>query len=256
LTPITENDTYSLGAMLLGLACLGFYIDTRPMGRKTSGVIWVLGGAMFLSNFNIVPFEAPAYDFVGGKLVPLAIPLLLFKADIRRIFRESGRVMLTFLAASAATLIGALVGFFLLNLGDIGPKVAGVYTGAYIGGAVNLVAVSQAVEMTDTEFSSAISAGSVVSIIALMMLVALPSIQWLVRKVPFDLSSISRFLELTCSYYGVRDGLRDSWSRRYKNLIFHWIDTERVDYMSAGEMLKEKFCHARRPQTKEQWRNS
>lgn len=184
MSMISGNDAFSMGAILLGLAWVGFYVDTHPIGRKTSGVIWVLGGAMLLSNFKIIPFEAPAYGFVGGSLMPLAIPLLLFKADLRRIFRESGKVMATFLIASVATVVGAVLGFYLLDLGDIGPKVAGVYTGGYIGGAVNFLAVSNAVQMTDTEFAVSISASSVVSIIALMLLVAIPSVRWIVQKIP------------------------------------------------------------------------
>jgi uncharacterized membrane protein len=186
MTLISENDVFSMGAVLVGLAWIGFYVDTLPIGRKTSGVIWVLGGAMLLSNFRIIPFEAPAYGFVGGSLMPLAIPLLLFKADLRKIFRESGKVMGTFLIASAATVAGAVLGFYLFDLGDIGPKVAGVYTGGYIGGAVNFVAVADAVKMTDTEFAVSISASSVVSIIALMLLIAIPSVSWIVRKIPSE----------------------------------------------------------------------
>jgi uncharacterized membrane protein len=184
MTLIAENDTLALSAILMAMAWLGFYIDTHPIGRKTSGVIWVLGSGMLLSNFHVIPFQAPSYGFVGGTLVPLAIPLLLFKADLRRIFRESGMVMVTFLIASVATIVGAVLGFYLFDLGEIGPKVAGVYTGGYIGGAVNFLAVSEAVEMTETQFAVSISASSVVSVIALMMLIAIPSIQWIIGKIP------------------------------------------------------------------------
>lgn len=173
-----------MGAVLLGLAYFGFWIDNHPLGKKTSGVVWVLSVAMLLSNTGITPLSSPAYDFVGAYMVSLAIPLLLFKADIRKIFRESGKVIITFVIASAATVIGAIAGFFIIDLGEIGPKVAGVYTGGYVGGAVNFLAVSQVVQMTETEFTLAISASSVVSILALMMLIALPSIRWVVNFLP------------------------------------------------------------------------
>lgn len=181
---IPADNVFALGATLFGVAWLAFWIDSHPIGRKTSGVIWALGISMLLSNTGIIPFSSPAYDFVGGSLVPLAIPLLLLKGDLRRIFRESGGVMISFCIASSATVAGAFIGFFMLDLGDIGPKVAGVYTGGWIGGAVNFLAVSQAVEMTPQEFSVAISASSVVSITALMILIALPSIRLVTRFVP------------------------------------------------------------------------
>lgn len=181
---IPADNVFALGAILFGVAWLAFWIDTHPIGKKTSGVIWALGISMLLSNTGIIPLSSPAYDFVGGSLVPLAIPLLLLKGDLRKIFRESGGVMISFMIASSATVIGALIGFSLLDLGEIGPKVAGVYSGGWIGGAVNFLAVSQAVEMTPQEFSVAISASSVVSVTALMVLIALPSIKLIRAFVP------------------------------------------------------------------------
>ncbi|MBN7795269.1 DUF819 domain-containing protein [Parahaliea mediterranea] len=179
MTP--PDNMLALCAVLFGLAWLGFWLDTNAIGKRTSGVVWVLAGAMLLSNTGLIPLEHAVYNFIHASLVPLAIPLLLMKADLRRIFRESGRVMITFCIASAATVTGAVVGYFLLDLGDIGAKVAGVYTGGWIGGAVNFLAVSQAVEMSPQEFSESISASSVVSITALTILVTLPSFALLGR---------------------------------------------------------------------------
>ena len=182
---IPADNIMAICTVIFGLAWFGFWMDTLPIGRKISGVVWVLCTGMLLSNFKIIPFESAAYGFVGGTLVPLAIPLLLFKSDMRRIFRESGKVMLIFCLASMATVTGAVVGFFVFDatfgLGEYGHKVAGVYTGGYIGGAVNFLAVSQVVEMSPNEFSSAISASSIVSILALMLLLAIPSVRWLSR---------------------------------------------------------------------------
>jgi uncharacterized membrane protein len=181
---IPADNIFALGAVLFGVAWLAFWIDTHPIGKKTSGVIWALGVSMLLSNTGIIPFSSPAYDFVGGSLVPLAIPLLLLKGDLRRIFRESGGVMISFCIASSATVAAAVIGFYLIDLGEMGPRVAGVYTGGWIGGAVNFLAGSQAVEMSPQEFSVAISASSVVSITALMILIALPSIKLVTRFIP------------------------------------------------------------------------
>jgi uncharacterized membrane protein len=183
---ISADNVFAMGTILLGLAYLGFWVDNTKLGQKTSGVVWVLIAAMLLSNLHIIPFTSPAYDFVGGYMVSLAIPLLLFKADIRKIFRESGKVLITFFIAAAAVVFAAVIGFYLIDLGEVGPKVAGTYTGGWIGGAVNFLAVSQVVEMSESEFTSAISASSVVSIIALMILVAMPSMQFVLRFIPTE----------------------------------------------------------------------
>ncbi len=178
---ISGDNVMAVCAVVFTLSWFGFWMDTLKIGRKISGVVWVLCIAMLFSNLGVIPFKSPAYDFVGGTLVPLAIPLLLLKSDMRRIFKESGKVMLVFAIAGFATVVGAVAGFFLFDLGEIGPKVAGVYTGGFIGGAVNYLAVSQVVEMSTDEFSTAISASSIVSVLALMMLLAIPSIQWISR---------------------------------------------------------------------------
>ncbi len=186
MTFIAADNIFALGAAIFGTAWLGFWIDTKDIGKKISGVVWVLTAGMALSNLHVIPFKSPVYDFVGGYMIPLAIPLLLFKANLRKIFSESGTIMLIFCVASMATIIGAVLGFYLMDLGEIGPKVAGVYTGGYIGGAVNFLAVSQAVQMTPEEFSVAIGASSQVSNLALLTLIAIPSVAIIVKWIPSE----------------------------------------------------------------------
>lgn len=183
MSVISGDNVMAVCAIAFGLAWFGFWVDTHPIGRRISGVVCVLCAGMLLSNLQLIPFKSSVYDFVGGSLVPLAIPLLLFKSDMRRIFKESGKVMIIFILASVATIAGAVVGFFIFDLGPIGAKVAGVYSGGYIGGAVNFLAVSQVVEMSTDEFSTAISASSIVSILALMLLLAIPSVRWIGRHI-------------------------------------------------------------------------
>ena len=184
MTLLGSDEIFPLCAVLVGLAWFGFWADGNRLGKTTSGVLWVIVGGVALSNFGVVPFKSPVYDFIGGHLVPLAIPLLLYKADFRRILRESGPVLVTFCIACAGTMIGAIAGFHLIDLGEIGAKAAGAYTGGWTGGAVNFVAVAKATEMTPDEVSVAISANSVVSIMALMSLIALPSVALIRRLVP------------------------------------------------------------------------
>jgi len=183
-TLVAPDNIFILGSIIFGLVAFGFWIETKKLGQTTSGVLWVIVGGLVLSNTNIVPYSSPLYDTIFRYAVPLSIPLLLLKANLRTLFKECGAVLKIFFVAAIATTLGCLVGFFLLDLGDIGPKVAGVYAGGWIGGAVNLVAVSQAVGMTETEVATAISASSPVSIMALMMLITLPSIPIIKKLIP------------------------------------------------------------------------
>lgn len=52
------------------------------------------------SSVGIVASDAPAYKVVLEHLLPLAIPLLLFNADLRRVLRSTGTLLLAFLVGS------------------------------------------------------------------------------------------------------------------------------------------------------------
>ena len=189
---ISADSVFGLGAAVFGLACLGFWVDTHPIGRKVAGAVWVIVGGAILSNTGLIPLKAPTYDFVGQYVVPLAIPLLLLKANLGRIFRESGVVLFIFLFAAIATTLAATIGFFLFDLGDNSAKIAGVYTGGWIGGAMNQVAVAEAVQLPRDEFGVAISASNPPSILALLTLLSLPSFALVRKLIPsrFDHSAL------------------------------------------------------------------
>ena len=181
---IPEENILAMSAIIFFLTWFGFWADRNALGKMTSGVVWIITIGIALSNLKITPFSSPVYDVIDKYLVIAAIPLLLFKADIRKIFRDSGRVMISLFVAGIGVITGVLVGYFLLDLGDIGPKVAGVYTAGYIGGAMNFFAVSKSVNMTASEFSAAIGASSIVSVIGLIILAAIPSVKFIRRHIP------------------------------------------------------------------------
>ncbi len=62
---------------------------------------------LLLSNGGLIPCEHQAYAVVNRALLPLSIPLLLFSADLQRIVRLLGPLLLAFLLGSAATVVGA-----------------------------------------------------------------------------------------------------------------------------------------------------
>ena len=55
------------------------------------------------SNLGVIANEAPAYSVVLGFLLPMAVPLLLFRADLRRVIESTGILLLAFLLGSGNT---------------------------------------------------------------------------------------------------------------------------------------------------------
>lgn len=181
---IAADNYPALLAILLGIVWLGVWSESNKWGRKLPAVLWILMLGMLLSNTKLIPEKSAVYDFIGGTVMPLAIPLLLFKATFTRILKESGKVLPMFFVGAVAVCIGAAVGFYTLNLGPHGAQVATTYAAAWIGGATDMFAMADMVELPKDELAVAIGASAPVSIMGLFILVALPSIGWVRRQIP------------------------------------------------------------------------
>jgi uncharacterized membrane protein len=139
-----ENTWVLLAFIVVGVAGCIYLEQTFAWAAKMSGPVLALLLGMFLSNLRLAPNAAPAYDVVDDYLVPVAIPLLLFRANVLRVLRETGPMLLAFHVAALGTVLGAFLAAFLFRGSfDRVPEVTGVMTASYVGGAVNFVAVKQ-----------------------------------------------------------------------------------------------------------------
>ena len=89
---ISADNTWVLWAILVGDAALAIWLEQRyKWASKVTGCVLALLGMMILSNIGIIPTASPVYDSVWDYVVPLAIPLLLFQCNIKKIGKESGK---------------------------------------------------------------------------------------------------------------------------------------------------------------------
>jgi uncharacterized membrane protein len=180
-TLITADQTWAVWAILLAAAAFGLKAENTKIGRKLSGAIITMGATFVLSNLRVIPSDnVPAYDVVWGYLVPLAIPLLLFRADLRRILREAGPTLLAFAAGGVGTVIGTIVAFNLIPLGEEGWKLASIFSATYIGGSMNYAAAAEAVGLrTGDLLTAGVAADNLVMALYFLVLFMLPSVGWL-----------------------------------------------------------------------------
>ena len=68
-----------------------------------------------LANLRVMPPKTPAYDVVHNELVPLALPLLLFRANVLHIVRTTGWLFVAFHLSAAGTVAGALAAAAVLH---------------------------------------------------------------------------------------------------------------------------------------------
>ncbi len=179
-TLVSPDSTMVLWAILAVLTVFGFWAETRWWGQRVSGVALVVAISFALSNLNIIPQESSVYDITWSYFIPFAVPLLLLQADLRRILRESGPMLMVFFAGAVGTVLGAIIGFKLLPMGDAGSALAGMFAASYIGGSMNFAAVASALHFdAEDVLAAAVAADSVAGTLYLLFLAVLPGLPFL-----------------------------------------------------------------------------
>ena len=176
-TLISAEDTWALWTILSLSVAISIYLEQKYVwANKITGCILATIFTLVLANLNIIPTESPVYDAVWSYVVPLAVPLLLFNANVKKILKESGRMLAIYLLSSAGTRLGGFVAYFSLKnaipkLNDIIPMFVGTYT----GGAVNFVAMSEQYAVPGKTVSAAIVADNLLMALYVFVLISLPS---------------------------------------------------------------------------------
>lgn len=186
---LSPTNSILIFTILLLASLFGIYGERKGWFKRISGVLVTIIVMALLATFGVVPsasdldIDVPAYDFVFQYFVPLAIPLLLFKVQMGRIIRESGRLLLIFLIGSVGVVLGALVAWMLVDIGPETYKLAGVLIGTYTGGSVNFIAVATTLDFLQSpHFPSTIAVDNVFTNFFLMGLFVIPSIGWISNK--------------------------------------------------------------------------
>lgn len=192
---INSHQTLLLFAILCLIASLSIYLERYQWGRNITGCVIALLLGMALSNLHIIPTTSKAYDFVWDQIVPLSIPLLLFQANLKTIYQESGRMLIIYLLSSVGTLLGGLLGYLLLRH-ILTMKVLPMLIGTYTGGSMNLIAMADAFHVSQNVVSASIVADNLTMVLYFFVLIVLPSQSWILKhlKHPYidhDLQEIS-----------------------------------------------------------------
>ncbi|XP_010421208.1 PREDICTED: uncharacterized protein LOC104706696 [Camelina sativa] len=185
---ISPDDHWSQWATLFAAGAFGVWSEKTRLGSMVSGALTSTLIGLAASNLGLIPFETPSYDFFMEFLLPHTIPLLLFRADLRRIIRSTGSLLIAFLIGSVATVVGTVVAFILVPMRSLGPdnwKIAAALMGSYIGGSLNFVAISEALQITPSVIAAGVAVDNVICALHFMVLFALAS------KIPPETSSTS-----------------------------------------------------------------
>lgn len=156
-----ENPWIILALFAGGASLATWLAQKTKLGGHFGAPVIALVFGMILINVNLIPAWSSIHDLAFSWLINLAIPLLLFKADFRKIIKLGPKLLLAFALGTVGTMAGAFIGAFALNIGPETWKAYGMYAATYIGGSVNLATVGTAVS-ADSSIYAAINASDVI----------------------------------------------------------------------------------------------
>ena len=192
------SDPVYVATVLLLLVALAEWLSPRRYFRYLGSALIVIIAAAILANLRLIPSASnapPLYDGIFNYIAPLAIFFLLLDVRLRDV-RKAGPVMLMLFGLGAfATMVGSLVGFYVIapeqNGIPNGAVLAGMFTGTYIGGSVNLnaIALQYGVVKDGTLFAALNAADNIVTTIWIIATMVLPRI--LQRRFPRDISAVA-----------------------------------------------------------------
>ncbi|MFT5372932.1 MAG: putative membrane protein, partial [Bacteroidia bacterium] len=175
---ISAEADFALLGVLLGCVAFGFWAERKTRwGRRATGILITMTAAMILANLKIIPTDAPTYHLIWEMLLPVALPLLLFRADLRKALKEAGPTLLAFGFGIIGILAGTLVAVYLVPLGELTAPMAGMFSATYIGGGANFAAVAATIDFQQGgPYIAAIGADNIATNLVTLFLIALPGI--------------------------------------------------------------------------------
>jgi uncharacterized membrane protein len=152
---IKADDALSLMAVVMVVVVAAMQLETTVVARWIPAPVFALLAGFVLTNLGIVPDSGPLISAAFDIVVPIAIPLLLLKANLRVIAAGIGSMLGPFLLAYAATIVGTVLAFLIVPLGPQGPAFAATSAAGLLGGSVNFVTVAQSEGLSSAGFALA-----------------------------------------------------------------------------------------------------
>lgn len=181
---VSPDNTWYLWTFIVLWAAISILLEQKyKWASRVTGAIIALLGAMVFANLNIIPTSSPVYDSVWNYVVPVAIPLLLLKADIKKIKNESGRMLGAFHVSALGTVVGTFISAFAFSAFiPYIAEIAGMMTGSYIGGGANFVAMTSAFKTPENITNATIVADNLVMAVYFFITMSIPSIMFFKKK--------------------------------------------------------------------------
>ena len=238
---IAADNTWGLmGVMCVSVAFAIWLEQKYKWASKVSGAILALIFAMVMANIGIIPIHSVMYDdIVWGIVVPMGIPLLLLQCNLKRIWKETGRLLTIFRIGAVGTVVGAFIAYFVVK-GPFGndqglAQVAAMMTGSYIGGGVNFAAMASQFDTGDTLSAAATVADNLLMALYFFVLIAFAGMRFFRKNFRHPL--IDEVESGTANRDAAQTQAAAFWSRKdisLKDIAFNFAYCIVVVWISMG----------------------
>ncbi|MFZ1809010.1 MAG: DUF819 family protein [Cyclobacteriaceae bacterium] len=171
------TNTVAVFFVLAFAVIISLWLEKRYKTFKKlgAGAIAILIG-IALSNSGFLPGDSAAYDFLMTQGVSASIVLILLSVDIRSIKKAGPTMVKAFLLGAVGSALGAMTMSFILadSIGSEAYKLAGQFTGTYVGGGMNFAALGRAFDTNSDLFTAGIAADVIITAIWLVVCLAAP----------------------------------------------------------------------------------
>jgi uncharacterized membrane protein len=186
-----------------------------PMVNKLGSVVIAYGFGLILGNTGILPEDiGPVQDTITMITIPLAIPLLLFSANVRSWFMMAGKTLLSMVAALLGVIVVVFTGYLIFHGAGMKEmwKVSGMLVGVYSGGTPNLASLKMMLDVHPDTYIITHTYDMVLSSVYLLFLITLGKRTFGALLRPYPLGK--RGDDLTVSQLDGRDPYKGIFSKR------------------------------------------
>lgn len=179
---IGEDKTILLWAVVLVVVAISIVLEQRYKWAASLGsVVLCIFIGLFLSNIGIIPYSSSVFSGIGNVVLLCAIPLMLFKANIVKILKDSGKLFLLFHIAAIGTVVGVLAAFIVFRVFGNTKYLLTIISAAAVGGTVNCVAMGSIFDIPNGMLESYLVVGNFSAAAMILILRLLHNSKW-VRK--------------------------------------------------------------------------
>lgn len=188
-TIIPQDSTILIVGIVLIIVYMAVYLEQRYKWASFIGAVFICIIAGFLlTNFNVISRDSAALGGIDSIILLVSLPMFLFKADLRSIFKKSGKLFILFHFAAAGSIVAALVMYLVFHNNPDMVQVLPVMTGGAVGGTVNCVAVGRIFGLSDDTVSAYLVADNFAFFFMILMLNMLHRSKFMKKFLPRPLT--------------------------------------------------------------------